>query len=164
MPIKIFLLLLTFLVSCARPVPPVQKEPEKVSLEPMAQHAQTPTAAASTRLVELGRKELNQSHFERAAAHFSKAIEIDAANAFAYFYLGLTRMQTAKYPQATGLFRRASDLFSTSAQWRAESLAYAGECFEKNRQWFEAQQSYMRALEIDGNNQRAKEGAERVEK
>jgi len=113
------------------------------------------------RVVDKGRQELGRSLLERAAYHFSRAIEIDSTNPYAYFYLGLTRKQANKCGQASDLFARASDLFGEDRAWAAESLAYRGECLEKLGRTEEAKKTYEQALEVDRGNLRAQNGLSR---
>ncbi|MFH1016682.1 MAG: tetratricopeptide repeat protein [Pseudomonadota bacterium] len=159
---KRWIWILVLAAGCVPRPAPTPQEPTKTSLEGMAQGAENPTRAASMRIVEFGREELNQLRFERAANQFSKAIEIDASNPFAYFYLGLTRLQTKRLSQAADFFGRAADLFVTFPEWKSEALAYRGECLEKMNMLEAARKVYQRAIGVDSANNRAHMGLTRI--
>ena len=161
MSLKYVFLILFFVAGCA-PAPAPSPEPTKVPLGGIAQGAETKPRAASMRIVEAGRVELNQLHFERAAAQFSRAIEIDSSNPFAYFYLGLVRQQNQSWSQAADLFLRAADLFAAFPSWRAEALACRGECLEKMGQLESARKVFQKAIETDSSNLRARNGLDRI--
>ncbi|HLG18966.1 MAG TPA: hypothetical protein VI895_04000 [Bdellovibrionota bacterium] len=139
-----------------------QVEPTAVPIGEMAEHESDPRRAASMRVVEEGRKELTKNLYERAAYHFSRAVEIDSSNPFAYFYLGVTRFRSGQFNQAANLFGRSSDLFDLMNNWRAEALAYRGESLEKTGKIQEAQKAFALALEADASNARAQEGHARL--
>jgi tetratricopeptide (TPR) repeat protein len=150
------------LVGCAVPTAPPPSEPTKAPLEEMILGAESKARAASMRLVEQGRVELNQLHFERAAGQFGKAVEIDASNPFAYFYLGLTRFQTQRFSQAADFFRRSSDFFEKFPGWQAEAMAYRGECLERMNENDAARKAFHKAADADSNNLRARNGLSRL--
>ena len=157
--VSVSIVVVLLISSCAlrKPAPP------RESFEEIAQKAEGPARSASMRLIEEGRTELRQSRFERAANRFSKAIEIDASNPFAYFYLGVARYRVSRYSQAVELFGRASDLFRETPSWQAEALAYRGESFEKLSKHTSAIKNFEEALTVDAQNERAREGISRVQ-
>src|ERR1051326_2207641 len=140
MQLKRLFLISLLLVSCAKKVPLV--ETTKAPLEEITEESATPQRSASMRFVEKGRDEIAQQRYERAIAQLTRAIEIDASNPFAYFYLGYTRFLTGNFEQAKDLFRRSGDLFTKLDNWRAESYAYSGESYEKLTKTELAKQMY----------------------
>src|SRR5262249_611004 len=142
MQLKRLLLVTLFIVSCAKSIPVV--EPTKVPMEEIIEESATPQRTASMRFVQKGRDEINLQRYERAVAQLTRAIEIDASNPFAYFYLGFSRFQAGNFDQAKDLFRRSGDLFGTLTNWRAESYAYSGESFEKLSKIEQARKMYSK--------------------
>ncbi len=150
--------------ACVRPptIPAPTPQPESIPLETEIQATTDPARAASLRLVEEGKTELKKSRFERAAQLFSRAVEIDRKNPYAFFYLAVVRFRTVRFAQAAELFQRSGDLFTDDPTWRAEAYAFAGESLEKLSKGAEAIAAYDRALETDSENQRARNGVQRL--
>ncbi len=156
----VILLLCSLLSFCTKgPPKPVT---EVVSISELINQEKNPRRVASLNWVDLGKRELDQSHFERAAQKFGKAIEIDPKNPLAYFYLALTRYRLQRWNESIELFQRAFDLFSSEEGWKAETLAYQGEGFEKLGRLEDAKTKFEEALELDSNNLKAKEGLSRL--
>jgi tetratricopeptide (TPR) repeat protein len=161
MPVKIFasVLLSLFVFSCApRPIVP----PETVPIEKMAETVTDPRRAASLRVTEEGRVDLLAERYERGAQKLARAIEIDATNPFAYFYLGLARFRVGRFAEAGDLFSRSAGLFSSDEAWRADALAFRGESLEKGGRPAEAKRAYEEALQVDSGNVRAQDGLSRL--
>ncbi len=138
--------------------------PEAVPLEKLAAKETSPTRAASMRLVLKGRNELDRGKIERAAHFITQAIELDAQNPFAYFYLGLARFQTGRFQQSSELFFRAGELFGHDVSWKAESFARQGESLEKQNKLTLARAAFLQGVRLDAFNERAVEGMERMQK
>jgi len=157
----VFLLLISLWMPQCEPPRPVFV-PETVELSELATAERNPRRAASIRLVEKGQEELSRSHFARAARHFTSAIEVDAKNPFAYFYLGLLRFKTTRYKESSEFFHRAANLFTDSNIWKAESFAYRGESLEKLKRFDEAKNAYIESVAIYSQNDRANKGLSRI--
>ncbi len=159
----VILLLLLLFIGCVAKVPPPAVEPTKVPLEEMVQQESDPRRAASMKFVEEGRKEMVHERWERAAQQFSRGIEIDSANPFAYYYLGVTRFRANRHSEAFSLFARAGDLFVNLSNWKADAIAYQGVISEKQTKIADAVRWYESALKLDGSNARAREGLARLQ-
>jgi len=133
-------------------------------LEELAAAQTSPTRSASMRLVLKGKGELDRGRFERAAHLMTQAIEVDAQNPFAYFYMGMTRFQSSRFSQSCELFRRAGDLFQGEPEWQAEAFARQGESLEKQNLLKPARKVYLQAVRLDAFNERAISGLERIRK
>lgn len=153
---QILVLLLLFMAACQ--APKTSLTPERTSMELLAQKENRPRRAASLRLVEGGRKDLTTSRFGQAAQKFSQAIEVDAGNPYAYFYLGVARYRTGRFDESAEIFLRSSNLFVDANDWRAEALTRRGESFEKIGRIEDARLAYERARKIDFGNERAHKG------
>jgi tetratricopeptide (TPR) repeat protein len=158
--IRIALSFVVFFGACA-PVAPTPV-PETAPIGEMAEHETQPRRAASLRVVEQARGELSKSMYERAAQKLARAIEIDPSNPYAYFYLGVVRLRVNRFEEAGELFLRSSNLFVNLEPWRAEALAYRGECFERLTRPEEARRAFEAALAVDSSNPRAHDGLSRL--
>ena len=154
-------LIFVLLVSCSKRVelniPPV------FELDPVLLEDEHPRRAASLRLVGEGNRELSASKFERAAAIFTQAIEIDAGNPYAHFFLGQARMKSGRKIEAAEHFKRAAHKFRDLRDWRAESLAYAGQAMFELGSMDKAERLYSEALAVDRYNARAYHGRQEIE-
>lgn len=157
---SLWLILVLFLAACVsqKPAP----LPEMAPMADLAKAELEPRRAASLRLVEQGQKDLTGSRFERAAQSFSKAIEVDPGNPYAYFYLGMARFRVSRFEEAAELFLRGANLFGDLDAWKGEALAYRGESLECSGRLEEARRSFRAALDVDASNVRAQEGEARL--
>jgi tetratricopeptide (TPR) repeat protein len=155
------ILLTLILAGCVPPKPaPPSEEATIVELPPPEV---SPRRAASLRLVEEGRRDLQSSLFERGAQKFAKALEVDPGNPHAYFFLGLARFRVNRFEEAAELFSRAGNLFADSGTWKAEAMAYRGESLEKSGRIEDGRKEFEEALRIDPLNVRAAKGFERLQ-
>jgi tetratricopeptide (TPR) repeat protein len=113
-------------------------------------------------MVDLGKRDLESSSFEKGASKFATAIEIDPENPHAYFHLGVTRFRAGRFEEAAELFRRGADLFGETRSWKAEALAFRGESLAKIGRFAEAKESLEAALALDSANVRAAEALARI--
>lgn len=79
-----------------------------------------PKREASQKIVEAGREYLDAGQYEKAIQTFQEAINVDAQNGVAYFYLADTLYQTKAYEDAIGLLDRATTLLKRYPEWREE--------------------------------------------
>src|SRR3984885_4036509 len=77
------------------------------SLAPLIASAPTPARAASLRITEQQRVELERGHTDDAIRELAHAISIDPSNSYAYFYLGRAYIARKDYGQALTFFKRA---------------------------------------------------------
>jgi len=132
------------------------------SLEPEINKAAGPALVASLRLAESARKRLGDGHIDDAMRDLARAVSLDPADAFAYYYLARAYLARRDYTQALTFFRRAEIGFSGRADWTAEALSYEGLCNEELSKPTDAAQAYKRALAVSPNNFRARVGYGRV--
>ncbi len=79
------------------------------SLAPLIASAPTPARAASLRITEQERVELDRGHTDDAIRELAHAISIDPSNSYAYFYLGRAYIARRDYGQAETFFKRAGN-------------------------------------------------------
>jgi TolA-binding protein len=132
------------------------------SLEPEIRKAIAPTLAASLRLTDSARKLLAQGQVDDAMRGLARAISLDPADAFAYYYLGRAYFAKRNYAQAATFFRRAEIGFDGRADWTAEALSYQGLCDEELGKDTSAAQAYKQALAAAPDNFRARIGYGRL--
>jgi TolA-binding protein len=132
------------------------------SLDPEINRAVIPALAASLRLTEGARKQLDDGQVDDAMRALARAVSLDPADAFAYYYLGRAYLVRKNYTQALMFFRRAEIGFSGRPNWAAEALSYEGLCNEELGKSSEALQAYKRALKTAPDNFRARIGYGRL--
>lgn len=153
-----FICALVLLTACApRPTlvgpPPFEKAIQKET---------DPKRLASLRIVEAGKKELQNMRLERAAQEFSKAIEIDATNPYAYFYFAQARIRGQRMPEAVDLLDQAVTRFGKDDRWKSEALAVRGEVLESMKEYPRAKASFQEAVKASPGNGRAHQGLGRL--
>jgi len=82
-----------------------------------AASAQPPKRERNRAMIDyrLGDEEMRAEQWEKAAAAFQRAIDIDPAFEMAYYGLGRALMPQKKYPQAVVAFTKCRDLYSQAA-------------------------------------------------
>ena len=93
--------------------------------------APTPARAASLRITEQERVELDQGHTDEAIRELAHAISIDPSNSYAYFYLGRAYVARRDYGQAQTFFRRAEIGLAANSAWLGECYAFEGQSMEE---------------------------------
>jgi hypothetical protein len=131
------------------------------SLEPEIKAA-TPARAASLRLTEQARRELQQADTSGALEDLSRAVSIDPGNAFEYYYLGRVYLTRHDYTQAETFFSRAELGFVGRPDWLAETLSFEGATDEQLGRIPEAVKAYQRAVALAPGNVRAQVGLGRL--
>ncbi|HYK64529.1 MAG TPA: tetratricopeptide repeat protein, partial [Patescibacteria group bacterium] len=87
------------------------------SLAPLIDTAPNPARAASLRITEHERIELERGHTDDAIRELGRAVSIDPSNSYAYFYLGRAYIARKSYPQALTFFKRAEIGVAANSAW-----------------------------------------------
>jgi hypothetical protein len=132
------------------------------SLAPMIATAPTPARAASLRITEQERVELEQGHTDEAIRELAHAISIDPSNSYAYFYLGRAYVARRDYGQAQTFFRRAEIGLAANSAWLGECYAFEGQSMEEAGKSAEAATAYQKALAASPGNLTARVGVTRL--
>ena len=132
------------------------------SLTPLIDSAPTPARAASLRITEQERVELERGHTDDAIRELAHAISIDPSNSYAYFYLGRAYVARRDYGQAETFFKRAEIGLATNSAWLGEAYAFDGLCLEQAGKSTEAAAAYQKALAASPGNLTARVGVTRV--
>ncbi|MFH1262243.1 MAG: tetratricopeptide repeat protein [Pseudomonadota bacterium] len=159
---RVFALWMVFWIGGCAPIKPAPSPESAPMSEIIARESSDPRRAASLRMVDAARTDLEAGRLERAAEKLARGLEVDPGNPYAYFYLGVVRFRANRLEEAAELFIRSAGLFADAADWRAEALAYRGESFERSGKIPEARGAFEEALKADSVNQRAREGASRL--
>ncbi|MGB9381731.1 tetratricopeptide repeat protein [Candidatus Binatus sp.] len=132
------------------------------SLAPLIASAPTPARAASLRITEQQRLELEQGHTDDAIRELAHAISIDPSNSYAYFYLGRAYIARRDYVQAQTFFKRAEIGVAANSAWLGETYAFEGVCLEQAGKSADAVAEYQKALAASPGNLTARVGVTRL--
>jgi Flp pilus assembly protein TadD len=132
------------------------------SLAPLIDAAPTPARAASLRITEQQRVELEQGHTDDAIRELAHAISIDPSNSYAYFYLGRAYVTRKDYAQAQTFFKRAEIGLASDSAWLGEIYAFEGLSLEESGKSAEAAAAYQKALAAAPGNLTARVGVTRL--
>jgi len=132
------------------------------SLAPLIASAPTPARAASLRITEQQRVELERGHTDDAIRELAYAISIDPSNSYAYFYLGRAYIARKDYGQAQTFFRRAEIGVASNSAWLGETYAFEGVCLEQAGKSADAAAAYQKALAASPGNLTARVGVTRL--
>jgi hypothetical protein len=132
------------------------------SLSPLIATAPTPARAASLRITEQQRVELEEGHTDGAIRELAHAISIDPSNSYAYFYLGRAYVTRRDYGQAQTFFKRSEIGLASNSAWLGETYAFEGVCLEQSGKSAEAAAAYQKALAASPGNLTARVGATRL--
>ncbi|MGH7923879.1 MAG: tetratricopeptide repeat protein [Candidatus Binatus sp.] len=132
------------------------------SLAPLIDTAPTPARAASLRITEQQRVELERGHTDDAIRELAHAISIDPSNSYAYFYLGRAYVARRDYAQALTFFKRAEIGLASNSAWLAETYAFEGVSLEQEGRSAEAAAAYQKALAMSPGNLTARVGVTRL--
>ncbi len=132
------------------------------SLAPLIDTAPTPARAASLRITEQQRVELEQGRTNDAIRGLAHAISIDPSNSYAYFYLGRAYAARKEYGQAQTFFKRAEIGLASNSVWLGETYAFEGLGLEQAGKSAEAAAAYQKALAASPGNLTARVGVTRV--
>jgi tetratricopeptide (TPR) repeat protein len=132
------------------------------SLAPLIDTAPTPARAASLRITEQQRVELERGHTDDAIRELAHAISIDPSNSYAYFYLGRAYIARKDYGQALTFFKRAEIGVASNSVWLGETYAFEGVCLEQAGKSTDAVAAYQKALAASPGNLTARVGVTRL--
>lgn len=132
------------------------------SLAPLIASAPTPARAASLRITEQERVELERGHTDDAIRELAHAISIDPSNSYAYFYLGRAYVARRDYRQALTFFKRAEIGVASNSVWLGETYAFEGVCLEQAGKSADAAAAYQKALAASPGNLTARVGVTRL--
>jgi Tetratricopeptide repeat len=132
------------------------------SLAPLIASAPTPARAASLRITEQQRVELERGHTDGAIRELAHAISIDPSNSYAYFYLGRAYIARTDYGQAQTFFKRAEIGVASNSAWLGETYAFEGVCLEQAGKSADAAAAYQKALAASPGNLTARVGVTRL--
>ncbi len=132
------------------------------SLTPLIDTAPTPARAASLRITEQERVELDRGHVDDAIRELAHAISIDPSNSYAYFYLGRAYVARRDYGQAQTFFKRAEIGLAANSAWLGECYAFEGLSLEQSGKSADAAAAYQKALAASPGNLTARVGITRV--
>jgi len=121
-----------------------------------------PERAASLRLSGQGLSALEEGRAEEAVDHLERAIQIDPANPFAYYYFGLAHLDQGRREEALTLLSRAEVLFHDRPYWLCETLVTMGEVLETMGRPLAAVSCFQRALAEDPWSEEAAAGLDRT--
>ena len=137
-------------------------DPSEATLEREVKSARSPSLAASIRLTEQARRELAIGKTDDAIRTLGRAVSIEPANPFQYFYLGRAYMVRKNYAQAVTFLKRAELGFGTRPDWLGATLSYEGACYEVLGKMVDAAHAYQRAFAVSPNNLMARVGFSRL--
>jgi Tetratricopeptide repeat len=124
--------------------------------------APTPARAASLRITEHERVELERGNTNDAIRELAHAISIDPSNSYAYFYLGRAYAARKDYAQANTFFKRAEIGLGTNPLWLGETYAFEGLSLEQAGKSADAVAAYQKALTVSPGNLTARVGVTRL--
>ncbi|HUY27737.1 MAG TPA: tetratricopeptide repeat protein [Candidatus Binataceae bacterium] len=123
----------------------------------------SPARAASLRVTEQARRQLERDHPDEAIRTLSRAVGIDPGNPYAYFFLGRAYIAKKDDEQAMSFLKRAEIGFgSGNPTWLGETLAYEGLTYEESGHMDAAAAAYQQAIAADPGNLMARVGYTRV--
>jgi len=131
-------------------------------LTPLIDTAPTPARAASLRITEHERVEMERGHTNDAIRELAHAISIDPSNSYAYFYLGRAYIARHDYAQAETFFKRAEIGLASNSAWLGETYAFDGLSLEQAGKSAEAVAAYQKALAVSPGNLTARVGVTRL--
>jgi Tfp pilus assembly protein PilF len=132
------------------------------SLQPLIDTAPTPARAASLRITERQRVEMERGHTDDAVRELAHAISIDPSNSYAYFYLGRAYIARRDYVQAETFFKRAEIGVASNPAWLGETYAFEGVSLEQEGKSADAVAAYQKALTASPGNLTARVGVTRL--
>ncbi|MGH7790580.1 MAG: tetratricopeptide repeat protein [Candidatus Binatia bacterium] len=153
----------------AEPPPPVDGTPDPAlpfaPPSPLASlTAQTaPNVAAATHMVEAGRVHLVGGDSGAALEQFERAIAIDPANPYAYYFLAVLHFDNRTYDQSIAFADRAAALSQPhQPEWASRAYTLQGNAYEAAGRFADARRAYARALTAAPRNLAAMVGLARV--
>jgi Flp pilus assembly protein TadD len=121
-----------------------------------------PTRRTALRIADKARIELRKHQPDEAIRTLGRALSIDAANPYVYFYLGRAYLMKHNYQQAMTFWARAAISFGDNPKWLAEALTFQAATNERQGEIDEARRDYKRACKLAPDNALAKDGCNRL--
>lgn len=122
-----------------------------------------PNVAAATRLVDVGRAQLAAGDDGAALDQLERAIAIDPANPYAYYYLAELHFAHRTYDQAIAFADRSATLSDArEPEWASRAYTLQGNAFEAVGRFADARDAYARAIQAAPGNFAAQVGLARV--
>lgn len=115
-------------------------------------HASSPALAASLRVTDQARKRILQGQIDDAIHMLGRAVSIDPANPYAYFYLGRAYLMRKNYDQALTFLQRAEMRFASNPDWLGETLSFEGLVYEQQGKTADAAAAYQKAVQAEPGN------------
>jgi tetratricopeptide (TPR) repeat protein len=152
------------------PIQPDQPPPGMVadsdgnwSLEPQIKAAKAPNTAAALRMIDKSRLLIDQQKYDEALDNLQRAVSVDPANFYGYYYLAKAHREANDYSQAIAFANRATALGARAERiWLARAYTLQGEIFEQVGRFSDARTAYQRAVNTDPTNLAAYVGKNRV--
>jgi hypothetical protein len=142
-------------------VPPTPAEPGSLLAQVSA--ATPPNVAAAIRLIEEGRKQRDQGHYDQALEALERAVAIDPTNAYGYYFLAQVHYLKKNYDQAIAFASRAATLSArTDPTCLGRVYSLQGAAFEEVGRYPDARKAYKHAVDADPNNLAARVGVARL--
>jgi tetratricopeptide repeat protein len=124
--------------------------------------AMPPTRRTALRIADKARVQLRQHHPDEAIRTLGRALSIDAANPYVYFYLGRAYLMKHNYQQALTFWARAAISFGDNPKWLAEALTFEAATKERLGELTQARRDYKRACKLAPDNALARDGCNRL--
>ena len=121
-----------------------------------------PALSASLRLTDEARAKLLGGHADDAIHILTRAISVNPANGWAYFFLGRAWLVKKDYDQAMTFFQRAQLGLAGNPEWLAETLAFEGLTYEQQGKKPQAVALYQQAMAASPGNLMARVGFTRL--
>jgi hypothetical protein len=122
-----------------------------------------PNVAAALRLIEEGRTALAEQAYDRALDRFERAVTIDPANAYGYYFLAQLHYDKHDYDQVIAFADKAVVLSSrTDPGLAARAYSLQGAVYEEVGRYPDARAAYHKALSADAQNLAARVGIARL--
>ncbi len=131
-------------------------------LGPLIRDADSPARATSLKLTEQARLAMVRGENDEVVALLARAVSIDPTNYYAYFFLARAHMDSGRFEQAVGFFKRAENGFASNPVWLAETLAFEGLAYERVGRVTAAEAAYQKALDAVPGHLMARVGYTRV--
>jgi Tfp pilus assembly protein PilF len=101
-------------------IPPKERREPKDAIRPYEQAQPvpiTPARQASNQLVEKGKSLLDAGALERAQSTFRDAVNVDAGNGVAYYWLAIAQGRLGENDAALGLLDKADAMLGRDPEW-----------------------------------------------
>jgi predicted negative regulator of RcsB-dependent stress response len=121
-----------------------------------------PNVTAALRLTEDARQQMQQGRYDLALDRLERAVAIDPANAYGYYFLAQLHFRNKQYDQALAFANRATIAARKDRVWLARAYSLQGAVFEEVGRYADARKAYQEAVDADPNNLAARSGMARL--